>query len=316
MTQRREEIVPVYLVTGFLESGKTSLIHSMLEDDSFSRGQKTLILSCEEGEVPYDTDLMNDQNTVVVSFEEPEEMTAQRLVELQREHKPERIIMEYNSVWGVEPLAKTPMPMRWRMVQVINMVDATTFDNYMTNMRKLLTDTMKEADLVLFNRCEPGDGKSGWRRQVRALNPRCNIIFENIDGTTEDGVADEDLPYDMKADIITIPEEDLGTFYIDSMDHPGRYDGKTVRFTGQYFPDQGLPKGYGLIGRLAMTCCADDIARVGWICQYKKMYGASVFVRLTAKCRVMDNGGQEMLMLEEIDSEKGMKPKEPYMTFN
>ena len=51
---RREELIPVYLVTGFLESGKTELIHSMLKDERFTAGQKTLVICCEEGELEYD----------------------------------------------------------------------------------------------------------------------------------------------------------------------------------------------------------------------------------------------------------------------
>ena len=43
-----QEFTPVYLITGFLESGKTQLINSMLTDDNFSRGQKTLVICCEE----------------------------------------------------------------------------------------------------------------------------------------------------------------------------------------------------------------------------------------------------------------------------
>ena len=313
---KRETFVPVYLVTGFLESGKTSLIHNMLSDEGFSRGQRTMILCCEEGIEEYDEALLKKGNATVVMLEDPSELDTNRLIELTRQHKPERVIMEYNSMWTIELLARTPMPMSWRMVQVITMADATTFDTYMTNMRKLLTDPMKEADLVLVNRCRPEHPKSPWRRQIRALNPRCNIIFENVDGSTEDGVADEDLPYDMKAAIIDIPEEQMGTFYIDTMEHPERYANKTVRLVGEYFQEKGLPPGYALFGRLAMTCCADDIAQVGWICQHKRLYGKGVFARLTAKCQVMQEGGQSMLMFEELSSEKAPAPNEEYMTFN
>ena len=49
-----QKIAGVYIVTGFIESGKTTLIHSMLEDKGFSRGEKTLIISCEEGIEEYD----------------------------------------------------------------------------------------------------------------------------------------------------------------------------------------------------------------------------------------------------------------------
>ena len=47
--QDTEYKTPIYLVTGFLESGKTSLIKSMLEDTNFSSGERTLIIQCEEG---------------------------------------------------------------------------------------------------------------------------------------------------------------------------------------------------------------------------------------------------------------------------
>lgn len=49
-----QEFTPVYLITGFLESGKTQLINSMLTDDNFSRGQKTLVICCEEGVEEYE----------------------------------------------------------------------------------------------------------------------------------------------------------------------------------------------------------------------------------------------------------------------
>ena len=45
--------IPVYLFTGFLESGKTKFIQETLEDKRFCNGEKTLLLVCEEGEEEY-----------------------------------------------------------------------------------------------------------------------------------------------------------------------------------------------------------------------------------------------------------------------
>lgn len=310
-----QEIIPVYVMTGFLESGKTTMIQSMLTDEGFSRDQRTLLLCCEEGIEDYDTDLLNEHNTALHLFDGAEDMTALRLKELNTKYRPERVIMEYNSMWKLEKLGQTKLPPRWEYVQVITLADATTFDNYMTNMRTLLTDPMKEADLVLVNRCTPETPKSAWRRQIKALNPNCNILFENTDGTTEDGVADEDLPYDMKAAVIDIADEHVGTFYMDALDHPDRYDGKTVRLVGQPFPDNGLPKGYYLFGRYAMTCCANDIAKIGWVCQGMVKPSGRSFMRLTAKCRKVTREDQAMLMLMEEKTEKANAPKEKYVTF-
>ena len=60
---------PVYLVTGFLESGKTSLIKSMLEDENFSSGERTLIIMCEEGIEELDKQLLRKSNAVLEVIE-------------------------------------------------------------------------------------------------------------------------------------------------------------------------------------------------------------------------------------------------------
>ena len=46
--------IPMYVFTGFLESGKTKFIQETLEDPRFNSGEKTLLLVLEEGEEEYD----------------------------------------------------------------------------------------------------------------------------------------------------------------------------------------------------------------------------------------------------------------------
>ena len=50
---------PVYLFTGFLDSGKTTLIKDTLQDTQFMQGvDRTLILCLEEGEEEYPQDFI------------------------------------------------------------------------------------------------------------------------------------------------------------------------------------------------------------------------------------------------------------------
>ena len=51
--------LPAYLFWGFLESGKTTLIKDTLSQDYFSDGEKTMILSFEEGEEEYDKEMLD-----------------------------------------------------------------------------------------------------------------------------------------------------------------------------------------------------------------------------------------------------------------
>ena len=46
--------VPIFVINGFLESGKTTLINETLRDTEFNDGGKTLLLLCEEGIEEYD----------------------------------------------------------------------------------------------------------------------------------------------------------------------------------------------------------------------------------------------------------------------
>lgn len=45
--------IPVYLVAGFLDAGKTEFINGVLQD-GFARQERTLLICCEEGELEYD----------------------------------------------------------------------------------------------------------------------------------------------------------------------------------------------------------------------------------------------------------------------
>ena len=53
--------LPAYLVWGFLESGKSTLIKETLNQDYFNDGEKTMILTFEEGEVEYDKEMLEQQ---------------------------------------------------------------------------------------------------------------------------------------------------------------------------------------------------------------------------------------------------------------
>ena len=111
---RPDEIIPIYIVAGFLDSGKTTLIHNMLDDTGFSRGQKTLLIVCEEGNEEYDEAKLARQNVHLHMVDSAEDMTPTLFVELDRQYKPERVIMEYNNVFKFVTLAGMQMPRRSR----------------------------------------------------------------------------------------------------------------------------------------------------------------------------------------------------------
>ena len=66
--------IPAYLVWGFLESGKSTLIKETLSQDYFNDGEKTMILTFEEGEVEYDKEMLEKTNSFVINIEKIEDM--------------------------------------------------------------------------------------------------------------------------------------------------------------------------------------------------------------------------------------------------
>ena len=64
--------IPVYLIAGFLDSGKTQFINGILEE-GFAREDPTLLLSCEEGEESYEKSAL-DNVTVVQAEDLPREL--------------------------------------------------------------------------------------------------------------------------------------------------------------------------------------------------------------------------------------------------
>ena len=56
---------PVYMINGFLESGKTEFICYTLAQPYFQIKGKTLLIVCEEGEVEYDASLLSKSRTVM-----------------------------------------------------------------------------------------------------------------------------------------------------------------------------------------------------------------------------------------------------------
>ena len=66
-----EITVPIYLMAGFLESGKTSFLNFTIEQDYFQIDGPTLLILCEEGEEEFDEKALKKSRTSVEILENP-----------------------------------------------------------------------------------------------------------------------------------------------------------------------------------------------------------------------------------------------------
>ena len=96
--------IPVYLFTGFMDSGKTTLVEETLFENNFGDGSKGIIIMCEDGEKEYDEAKLATINFKLVTVEEEEDFTLQNCRKSRTPNQPEQIFIEYNGTWGMDKL--------------------------------------------------------------------------------------------------------------------------------------------------------------------------------------------------------------------
>ena len=309
--------IPLYVITGFLDSGKTTLLTDTLNMDYFNDGQRTVLLMCEDGEEEYDQQQLSHRNCRLVPVESQEQLTHDFLREIDRRYQPERVLLEYNGMWPMDILRNLKLPKEWGLYQSIHVIDGTTFATYLNNMQSMIIDPVTEADMVLFNRCTPDMPLSGWKRSIRAVNRMCEIVFEDEKG--EELEVEDILPYSLDEPHITLEDPDYGIWYLDIQEHPERYVGKTITYKAQAMTGMRLPKGTFVPGRNAMTCCVEDIRFFGFLCKYSRARSLKKgeWITVTAEIRweeasVYDGEG---VVLYAQSVEKAQRPEDPLVYF-
>lgn len=256
--------IPVYMFTGMLESGKTSFLRDTLEDGEFEDGSRSLFIMFEEGEEELSERLLKRNKIDVKVIEDREEVTCDLFTKLEEEYSPDRVIIENNGMWKPAEIINE-LPENWMMVQCIALIDGSTFETYLKNMGSFIMEQVKPADLVVFNRVTDNEIRGTYRRRIKALNRAAQILYEDEKGQLSDSYT-EKLPFDTDSDIIEILDDDFGLWYMDAIDHPENYKGKTIKFRGlvyrgnDFAPDKLIP------GRFAMTCCVEDVQFIGFVC--------------------------------------------------
>lgn len=125
--------IPMYVFTGFLESGKTKFIQETLEDERFNTGERTLLLVFEEGEEEYDVSTYPHKE-VYEQVLDYEDLSPELLTGLQKKYRAERVVVELNGMHlAADFYLKTPD--HWKIAQEVMFADATTFLSYNANMR-------------------------------------------------------------------------------------------------------------------------------------------------------------------------------------
>ena len=311
--------IPVYLFTGFLESGKTKFIQETLCDKTFFEqgDERTLVILCEEGEVELEPDQFYSKAVYIETIDEQRRLNPDKFEALLRKHNANRVMIEYNGMWLVSDLFQA-LPENWVIYQEFLFADANTIEVYNANMRNLVVDKLNSCDLAVFNRCTDATDREALHKLVRGVSRRSDIVYEKTDGSVAYDDIEDPLPFDVQAPVIEIGDGDYALFYRDLCENTMQYDGKTVTFLGRVSKRTGLPKNGFIIGRPIMTCCVEDIQFSGMFCEDgAKEVMDDTWARITARmsvknCKVYGRKGP---VLHMISVESAQAPEQPVATF-
>ena len=315
--------IPVYVFFGFMDSGKTTLIHGTLFQNQFANDfNQILIIACEDGDVEYDKAQLDKIHAQLVTINEEKDFAIDTLKSLNDKYHPQAVFIEYNGTWEVASLYEMDGPKDWTIVQSICTVDANTFEMYMLNMRAMMSEQLFKADVVIFNRCHDNVNKVKFRANVKSVNRPAQIVYERVDGSIDD--REEELPFDIHSDLIEITDADYAFWFMDCMDHPKKYDGKKIHFLGLvYNPTDGkgkLKPGVFVPGRFAMTCCVEDIQFLGMKCKYEKASEMSHKTWKEFTCEIKNEFAIEYHgkgpVLHLIEAKDAVKPEDELVYFS
>lgn len=312
------EYILIYGITGFLESGKTTLIKETLNDPEFmSDGFTSLIIQIEDGEVDLDEEFLESHMAYLVKVNSTIDLTDDKLLELINTYHPDQIFIEFNGMEATTEFFERELPKPLVVVQVLTTIDASTFEMYVNNMRSLVYEQCKYSDLIIFNRCDEKTKKSILRGNVKAINQRAQIVYEDKNGNVNQ-LGEDELPFDLTQDVLDISDADYGIWYMDCAEHPEKYDGKKVILRGMYLQDIPELKQTIIFGRQALVCCEDDTSMIALSVTgvKKEELIKGEWILVEGELRHLKQGEDETIVLYATKLMEYFEPVQKYVTFS
>ena len=214
--------VPVTVVTGFLGSGKTTLVNRILAED---HGRKIAVIINEFGEISVDGQLvLTDDQEDLVEFNNGCLCCTVRgdlvdtLAKLKDRADLDAILIETTGLADPAPVASTffiadEIKSDTRLDSFVTLADAVNLDSNLDQSEEA-QEQIAFADIILINKIDlvSKDQVEGVERRIRALNPFAKIHY------TEHSVIDLDKVFGVGAFDLDAKLEVDPTF-LDDLEH-------------------------------------------------------------------------------------------------
>lgn len=299
---------PIYMVSGFLDSGKTTAIKRTLLDPRFTEEEKTLIISFEDGDEEYDEAFLKKTHSDVV-FLDYKDFDANKLLELDDIYNPDRFFIEFNGMDDDATLVNMDLPLGMEFAQLICTIDASKFKLQVTNMPQFMFNHVNACEIVVLNRFKGQDFRY-LRNNIKSMNQYAVIGLEDEKGNMYD-MPKDDL---FDKNNLDINDTDYGLFYMDAIDNYEKYSNAPIKFNGFYLEGD---KNTKVIGRYAMVCCANDTQRLGMmVVGLKEELVVGHYYHIEGVFKVKKEKGGIRIYIEGKSATEIDKPKEEFVNFS
>ena len=213
------------LVYGFLDAGKTHYIRDCILNDYFHKYGTTLILCFEQGEESYDPEALSSRRTAVAYYDGDKDVAEFCRCKIEQT-RPDRIYVEMNAM--MQGL-RDKFPACMKVTFSITLIDWATLHLYFTNFKQLMNQMVAASQQVTFRGCPSKDSLAQYSQPFRLMNPTATYLRQDPMGYHERAF-DRFLPFSLEDEVITITEKDYIPFWLDALEHPEHYEGKTLCF--------------------------------------------------------------------------------------
>ena len=174
----------IYIISGFLGAGKTTLIKTMVR--SAFRNKEIVVIENDFGEAGIDAGLLRECNLAVTSLSDgciccsltgDFEKAIERVV---KEYAPEAVLVEPSGVGKLSDIIKICFKQEDKgclhLKKAITVVDVRSFDKYRKNYGEFFEDQIAYADLIMLSHQEEAAEEIRTvGAKLRELNPEARI---------------------------------------------------------------------------------------------------------------------------------------------
>jgi len=167
------------IITGFLESGKTTVINEFLKSNLIVDVNNILLIVCEDGFTEYNIEELNEMHIDILVLENETDLNDDLFKHIAESYNPDYIVIEYNGTWDISKILSLKVPLNYKFRNIAFVSDASNFKNQLSNMVSVIQPHILNSDIVIFNRFENlhNDKKKKLISNIKNINPRTEVTF-------------------------------------------------------------------------------------------------------------------------------------------